>query len=76
MKHTLSYRFGHPNPQFFRENYNVLNGEWDFVFDFLDEGIDKEYNKYQQLKFTPILSSPYIKCPNCGKRKYLKFRFD
>ena len=45
MKHTLSYRFGHPNPQFFRENYKVLNGEWDFVFDFLDEGIDKEYNK-------------------------------
>lgn len=37
---------------------------------------NKEYNKYQQLKFTPILSSPYIKCPNCGKRKYLKFRFD
>lgn len=36
----------------------------------------REFNKYQQLKFTRILSSPYIKCPYCGKRKYLKFRFD
>ncbi len=45
MKHTLSYKKGHPNPQFFRENYIVLNGTWDFVFDFDDEGLDKQYYK-------------------------------
>ena len=43
MKHTNSYRKGHPNPQFFREDYLLLNGDRDFCFDDEDEGIDKEY---------------------------------
>lgn len=28
----------HPNPQFFRENWLNLNGEWDFAFDFGNSG--------------------------------------
>ena len=23
----------HPNPEFYRENYVILNGEWDFELD-------------------------------------------
>ena len=33
MKHTLSYHKNHPNPQVFRQDYELLNGKWDFVFD-------------------------------------------
>ena len=39
VKHVLSYRKGHPNPQKFRENYLSLNGEWKFVFDEDDAGL-------------------------------------
>lgn len=33
---------------------------------------DKTFYKWQPLNFTKILSIPYIKCPYCGKRKYLE----
>lgn len=46
MLHTKSYHKGHPNPQLYRENYISLNGEWDFLFDELDEGMEKEYYKH------------------------------
>ena len=45
MLHTKSYHKGHPNPQKYRENYILLNGTWDFLFDEKDEGIDKAYFK-------------------------------
>lgn len=45
MLHTKSYHVGHPNPQLYRENFLSLNGEWDFLFDEKDEGIDKEFHK-------------------------------
>ena len=45
MLHTKSYHKGHPNPQKYRENYILLNGTWDFLFDERDEGIDKQYFK-------------------------------
>ena len=45
MIHTKSYHQGHPNPQFYRKNYVLLNGDWDFIFDEKDEGIDKKYNE-------------------------------
>ncbi len=32
----------HPNPGFFRENYLILNGEWDFDFDFGNSGEEKK----------------------------------
>lgn len=31
----------------------------------------KRFDKYQQLRFTFITSSPYIKCPYCKARRYL-----
>lgn len=43
MLHTKSYHKDHPNPQKYRENYISLNGEWDFMFDEEDLGMDKKY---------------------------------
>ena len=43
MEHTKSYHKGHPNPQLYRENYILLNGEWDFAFDEADEGMNEKY---------------------------------
>ena len=43
IKHTLSYHKGHPNPSFFRKNYKLLNGEWDFYFDKDNTGLIKGY---------------------------------
>ncbi len=40
---TLSYKKGHPNPQKFRPGYELLNGEWSFVFDEDDAGLDRGY---------------------------------
>lgn len=42
-KHTDSYHRGHPNPQCFREDYQLLNGQWKFYFDEEDVGINLKY---------------------------------
>ena len=54
------YRSEHPKPQFMRENWMNLNGEWQFEFDFGDSGEarglyknDKEYSKLIQVPFCP-----------------------
>ena len=36
---TKYYKKGYPRPQFVRDSFFSLNGEWDFRFDPLDEGI-------------------------------------
>lgn len=33
----------HPNPQFYRENWHALDGEWNFEFDDRDEGIVEKW---------------------------------
>ena len=33
----------HPNPQFERENWTNLNGEWEFEFDFGVSGRDRKF---------------------------------
>ena len=33
----------HPNPQFERENWVNLNGEWEFEFDFGISGRDRKF---------------------------------
>lgn len=43
MNHVKSYHKGHPNPQKYRSDYTVLNGEWDFCFDENDEGLLAHY---------------------------------
>ena len=38
-----SFDISHPNPIFYRSNYTILNGVWDFLFDKHNIGEKKEY---------------------------------
>ena len=42
---TRSYDLKHPNPIFYRSTYEILNGLWDFCFDYKNVGEKKEYFK-------------------------------
>lgn len=44
IRHTKSYIKGHPNPQFTRDNFLLLDGSWDFAFD-----SEKKINKNNML---------------------------
>lgn len=50
----------HPNPSFFRESYIILNGEWDFDFDFGNSGIDRKLYK-ADTEFSKKITVPF--CP-------------
>ncbi len=50
----------HPNPGFYRENYIILNGEWDFDFDFGNSGIDRKLYK-ADTEFSKKINVPF--CP-------------
>ncbi len=50
----------HPNPNFYRENYINLNGEWDFEFDFGNSGLDREMYK-KNCEFSKKITVPF--CP-------------
>lgn len=66
VKHVLSYRKGHPNPQKFRENYLSLNGEWKFVFDEDDAGLLKGYqHQFPADCLTIVVPYPY-QCEKSG----------
>ena len=41
----MIYRTEHPNPQFERENWSCLNGEWEFLFDYPNSGKEREVYK-------------------------------
>lgn len=40
----------HPRPQFIRDNWMNLNGQWDFLFDFSNSGVEREL--YKNSNFT------------------------
>ncbi len=50
----------HPNPNFYREGYINLNGEWDFEFDFGNSGLDRELYK-NDVKLSKKIIVPF--CP-------------
>ena len=35
----------HPRPQFVRDSWLNLNGQWDFLFDFGNSGVEREFRK-------------------------------
>lgn len=39
----MDYRMEHPNPQFERENWMNLNGQWEFAFDFGVSGMERKW---------------------------------
>lgn len=53
------YRIEHPKPQFERENWLNLNGEWEFEFDFGNSGAESKL--YER----PIAFSKKINVPFC-----------
>ena len=44
------YRLEHPNPQWERNAWRCLNGEWEFEFDFGKSAIDRKLYKANELK--------------------------
>ena len=53
------YRQEHPNPQFVREDWQNLNGEWDFAFDFGNSGKERKF--YEMDGFDKKINVPF--CP-------------
>ncbi|MGN0526557.1 MAG: glycoside hydrolase family 2 protein [Acutalibacteraceae bacterium] len=56
----MIYRKEHPNPNFKRENYIILNGEWDFDFDFGNSGKDRKLFSADSV-FSKKINVPF--CP-------------
>ena len=50
----------HPNPGFYRENYQILNGEWDFDFDFGNSGEEQKF-QLNEHKLSKKIIVPF--CP-------------
>ena len=48
----------HPNPNFKRANYEVLNGEWEFEFDFGNSGVNREMFKNSSV-FSKKITVPF-----------------
>jgi len=49
----------YPRPQFVRENYTILNGEWDFAFDDEDAGLSQSwYRNFPAGKSITVPFSP------------------
>ena len=48
----------HPNPNFKRENYEILNGEWEFEFDFGNSGVNREMFK-SDAEFSKKITVPF-----------------
>ena len=48
----------HPNPNFKRADYEILNGEWDFEFDFGNSGINREMFKNNSV-FSKKITVPF-----------------
>lgn len=56
---TKAPRQEHPKPQMQRENWQNLNGEWDFAFDFGCSGVDQKF--YEREGFDQKIQVPF--CP-------------
>ena len=56
----MIYRTEHPKPQFMRENWLNLNGEWQFEFDYSNSGAERKFYCDEQ-KFSCKINVPF--CP-------------
>lgn len=63
MRETKVYRTEYPRPQFRRDSYICLNGEWDFEIDYSQSGEEREFYKNSK-----ILSGK-INVPFCPESK-------
>ena len=71
MKHTLSYHKNHPNPQVFRQDYELLNGKWDFAFDEQEKGMIEGWYKDFTKARTILVPYPYqTEASGIGKNEH------
>ncbi len=56
----MIYRTEHPKPQFMRNNWLNLNGEWDFEIDNGNSGVDRELFK-KDAEYSKVINVPF--CP-------------
>ena len=54
------YRSEHPKPQFMRDNWMNLNGQWQFEFDYSDSGKEKEFYRNNKV-YEKVIEVPF--CP-------------
>jgi len=51
----------HPRPQFYRDDWRNLNGEWTYTFDFGCSGMDKKRELFNSTGFSDKITVPF--CP-------------
>ena len=69
-----NYRPEHPNPQFQRENWVNLNGEWDFAFDFGVSGMERKwYLNDRKTVYNMKIVVPYCPESKLGGIEYTDF---
>lgn len=65
-KDLVSYHKGHPNPMLYREDFRLLNGKWDFLFDDESKGFEEGYQS-KIPEGTKKINVPYAyECKNSG----------
>ncbi len=52
-------KLNHPKPNVYRENWQSLNGSWDFELDYDNTGINKGYQKGEH-QFSQKINVPYV----------------
>lgn len=57
MKNAKCYKKGYPRPQFVRENWQDLNGEWLFAFDDNNLGLKEKW--FESLKTKSVINVPF-----------------
>lgn len=57
MKNAKCYKKGYPRPQFVRENWQDLNGEWLFAFDDNNLGLKEKW--FESLKTESVINVPF-----------------
>ncbi len=53
----------HPRPQFVRDTWMNLNGEWEFRFDFGNSGVERELHLYDNFKSGDVRTITVPFCP-------------
>ena len=63
----------HPNPEFYRENYVILNGEWDFELDLGNSGLDRKMyeNSYKLSKKINVPFCPESELSGIGYKDFM-----
>ena len=72
----MDYRMEHPNPQFQRESWVNLNGEWRFAFDFGKSGMERKMylaDEETEAKYTHTINVPFCPESKLSGIQYLDF---